>query len=76
MDTIEIDLPRALILLRAARDILRKTDRGPFVLSAMGTTAFYDGAECDGFCLTEEIEDLLGLERYTPAIEEGSAVYG
>jgi hypothetical protein len=67
---IEIDVPRANVLLRAARDLLRKTDRGSFVVSAMGTTVFYDGTDCDGHCLVEDIEDLLGLGRYTPLVED------
>ena len=50
---------RAIILLKATKDILTTCDESGFVLDVMSTTAIWDEAECDGYCLKEEIEDLL-----------------
>jgi len=47
---------RKVTLLRATRDILRKVENSPYVISALETTAIWDGAECDGYCLLDEIE--------------------
>ena len=56
---------RAKILLRATLDILRKCEKSPTVLDVSSQTAFWDGTECDGNCLREEIEELL-FEIETP----------
>lgn len=50
---------RALILLKATSDILEKLDDTPYVLNFFGQTAIWDDAECDGYCLMEEINELL-----------------
>lgn len=49
------------ILLRAAYDILKKCEEGPYVKDVMSTTAVWDEVECDGHCLMEEIGNLLGI---------------
>jgi hypothetical protein len=49
-------------LLNATRTILQKCEDSPLVLEVMHQTAFYDGAECDGYCLLEDIKDLLPKE--------------
>jgi hypothetical protein len=56
---------RKKILLRAAYDILKKQEMSHYVLDSLGTTAFYDGTDCDGYCLMEEIAHELGLEEGT-----------
>lgn len=53
---------RKITLLRAARDILRKCEDSHYVMEVSGVTAVWDGAECDGSCLLEEIEDFLIVE--------------
>ena len=53
---------RLKVLLRAARDILRKCNDSHYVLNAMEVTAFYDGTDCDGSCLMEDIECELGID--------------
>jgi hypothetical protein len=53
---------RKIVLLRAAYDILKKCDEGPYVKNALEVTAFYDGTDCDGFCLMEDIAIELDLE--------------
>ena len=50
------------VLLRAAYDIFKKCEESPEVLEVHAVTAQYDDTECDGYCLQQEIEDLLGIE--------------
>lgn len=50
---------RAYVLLKAVLDILKKCDDGPFVEDVFEQTAFYDEAECDGYCLRDDIASLL-----------------
>ena len=54
---------RAKTLLKATYDILKKCDESYYVLDVLEQTAVWDGCECDGYCLMEEIEDLLGIEE-------------
>jgi len=50
---------QSLVLLQATLDILNKCDEGSYVKNVMETTAIWDDVECDGYCLKEEIEQLL-----------------
>lgn len=50
---------RATVLLKAVLEILNKCDEGPYVKEFFGETAFYDGTDCDGYCLKEDIEHFL-----------------
>ncbi len=52
-------LERAKILLKATYDILQKQKDSPFVLDILCQTAIWDGVECDGYCLHEDIEDFF-----------------
>jgi len=54
---------RKTILLQATLDILRKCEESPYTLSPLETTAHWDEADCDGYCLMGEIEDLLESEE-------------
>lgn len=56
---------RKTVLLRAAYDLLKRNEQSEFVQSAMETLAFYDDADCDGFCLMEDIRFELRLEEAT-----------
>lgn len=49
-------------LLVATYEILKKCDEGPYVKNVLEETAFYDGVDCDGFCLMEDIEACLEME--------------
>jgi hypothetical protein len=69
--TTEIDLQRALVLLRAARDLLRTCEKGPYVKNALEELTFYDGCDCEGIALVEEIEGLLEIGRYEPVLAGG-----
>ena len=57
------DENRKDILLRATYDILKKCDEGPYMKDVFEQTAIWDGAECDGMCLMEEIAEILGIEE-------------
>lgn len=46
-------------LLKATFDILKKCDESSIVLDVLETTAVWDGVDCDGSCLMDEIEDLI-----------------
>jgi len=52
-------LDRAITLLRAAKELLEKQKDSYYVLNMLAETVVYDGAECDGSCLIEDIGYLL-----------------
>lgn len=53
---------RKLYLLKIALKYLKKIKEGQFV-DALGETIEYDEADCDGFCLIEDIELELESKR-------------
>lgn len=63
------DYARCVVLLKAALEILNKADEGPFVHNVFELTAHYDGTECDGLCLKEDIEALLEELGELPSAE-------
>ena len=50
---------RAYIMLKAARDILHECRDSVYVMDVFEATAKYDGTECDGSCVMEEIEEFI-----------------
>lgn len=60
-------LDRAKVLLKATYDLLQKQQDSPFVLNILDTTAEWDGAECDGYCLQEDIDNWF-LENFDKAL--------
>lgn len=52
-------MKRALYLLMAANNLLNKQNESVHVLNMLSETVKYDGAECDGFCLMEDIQACL-----------------
>lgn len=50
---------RAVTLLKAARDLLRKQHDTPYVLNMLEQTVHYDDADCDGNCLIDDINEYL-----------------
>jgi hypothetical protein len=54
---------RREVLLKAAYDMIDKLIESPIVLECAGETVFYDGVECDGYCLRDELAHELGIER-------------
>lgn len=55
----EYQKERQLVLLKATLDILKECNKGSYVKNVLETSAIWDEAECDGYCLMQEIEDLL-----------------
>lgn len=53
---------RDKILLRAAFDLLSKQRDSGYTLDLLAETAFYDGVDCDGSCLMEDIAAELDLD--------------
>ena len=50
------------VLLRAAYDLLKRSEDSPFVQEAASIQVHYDGTDCDGSCLMEDISIALELE--------------
>ena len=50
------------VLLKAAYDLLKKCETSRYVENILAMTATWDDAECDGYCLMNEIADELGLD--------------
>lgn len=48
-------LERAKILLKATKDLLEKQENSYYVLNLLTETVFYDGVDCDGTCLKDDI---------------------
>lgn len=55
----ELQQQRAIELLKATVQMLNKIDRSPYVVSPFETVITYDDAECDGYCLRDDINYLL-----------------
>ena len=54
---------RKVVLLRACLELLKKCAQGPYVKNALTETVFYDGADCDGGCLANDIAIELGQDE-------------
>ena len=48
-------------LLRAAYDLLKRASQDHYVRSATEIPVYYDDANCDGYCLMEDIAEQLGF---------------
>ena len=48
---------RAMVLLKACLDLLNKQKYNRYVLNLLKETIVYDGVDCDGYCLSEDIVD-------------------
>lgn len=61
---------RAITLLKACCNLLNKQKDSFYVLNLLTETVFYDGADCDGYCLSDDIEDyLMELEALKDAVD-------
>ena len=49
------------VLLRAAYDLLKKSQTH-YVQEAIRITVFYDDADCDGYCLMDDIATEIDLD--------------
>lgn len=54
---------RKAVLLKACYDMLTKARDSHYVLDVMRMTVKYDDADCDGFCLLDDIAHELGIEE-------------
>ena len=54
---------RKEVLLKAAYDLLKKAKEAHFVEQATCIIVYYDDAECDGYCLMEDIATDLGIDE-------------
>lgn len=52
-------MDRTAVLLQACLHLLEKQVASHYVLNMLEETVFYDEAECDGYCLMEDIRDEL-----------------
>ena len=50
---------RAITLLRAAEQLLEAQNSSGVVLNLLTETVFYDGTNCDGYCLLNDISVYL-----------------
>lgn len=55
------DIKRAILLLSKTVDLLDKQNKTSFTLNLLNETVSYDGVECDGSCLKDDIECLLSI---------------
>lgn len=56
-------MDRKTVLLMACRDLLKKQINSIYVLDLLSETVFYDGVDCDGYCLLEDIEIELDIQE-------------
>lgn len=54
---------RKTVLLQACYDMLKKINESPYVLSPFETTIKYDDADCDGYCLMDDIAAELNIDE-------------
>ena len=52
-------MDRKVVLLRACMELLKKQNNTPYVINLLSETVFYDEAECDGYCLMDDIKSEL-----------------
>ena len=56
---------RKTTLLKACLALLQKQNDSPYVLHLLSETIFYDGTDCDGYCLEEDIKICLEEDNGT-----------
>lgn len=56
-----MEIDRKEVLLRAAYELLNKQKEANYVLEILCETVHYDEADCDGYCLMDDIADELGI---------------
>jgi hypothetical protein len=60
--SIDDKIKRYETLLKAAYELLKKQEKSGYTLDLLSETVFYDEADCDGYCLMEDIAIELDLE--------------
>jgi hypothetical protein len=64
-------MDRKDILLRAAYDLLKRSTEDHYVREATSIITRYDDANCDGYCLMEDIAEVLGIDERADPIPLG-----
>ena len=59
-------MQREHLLLKVAYQLLKQQDDSCYVLNLLEETTVWDGVDCDGYCLMEEIGVLLRDEGIDP----------
>ena len=60
-DELKAQLERAKVYLKATSNLLQKQNESHYVLNLLETTVFYDEADCDGYCLKNDIDTFLEM---------------
>lgn len=60
--SIDDKIKRYETLLKATYELLKKQEKSEYTLDLLSETVFYDEADCDGYCLMEDIAIELDLE--------------
>ncbi len=55
-------MDRKTLLLKKAHELLMKQHESGYVLDLLGETVHYDGGDCDGNCLMEDIATELDIQ--------------
>jgi archaellum biogenesis ATPase FlaH len=50
---------REIHLLKAVVSLLSQQERSSYIIDMLSALVVYDGAECDGSCLLDDIRDFL-----------------
>lgn len=56
IDAFDKCIERKDTLLKATHELLSKQDESAFILNLLTETVHYDNADCDGYCLMNDIE--------------------
>lgn len=59
-------MTREQLLLKVAYQLLKKQKTSSYVLNIFEQETVWDGVRCDGYCLMEEINDLLLEQGINP----------
>ena len=51
--------PYIVLLLSKCLELFKRQDESPYVLNLLEEIVHYDGVNCDGYCLMEDIESVL-----------------
>ena len=57
------DIERAILLLSKVSELFDRQNETIYVLDLLAEIVSYDGVECDGYCLKDDIERLLFVLR-------------
>ena len=55
----ELDIELIVLLLSKSLELFKRQDESPYVLNLLEEIVYYDGVNCDGYCLMEDIENVL-----------------